>query len=103
MKFLHFVFNSFIDLKSSDSYSLRRLTLLSWWAVSGEERRQLCAGASNSQSQSNQEHTHLSPAKRKSTGKITAVERTTTTECPDLQDFKFRHAPYSGILTGSTK
>lgn len=53
--------------------------------------------------QSTQEHTHPSPAKRKLTGKITAVEDTTITECPDLQEFKFSHSPYSGILTGSTK
>lgn len=31
MNFLNFGFNSFIDLRSSDPYSLRRLSLLSWW------------------------------------------------------------------------
>lgn len=95
-----------MDLKSSDSYLPSRLSLLSWWQTGSclwwKGQAVLCS-CINSQSKRNQERTHLSPAKQKVPGIITAVEDPTTVECPELQEFKFSHAPYSGRLTGSTK
>lgn len=77
-----------LTLLSSNSHSLSRLCVLSWWhtgsCLGWAGQAVLCGYIQQPEQEQSGTHTRQLPAKRETAGTITAVKDTTTTECPGV-------------------